>query len=762
MPRKSPPSGGGKAPHHLEVRNRFRTLLLANPNYFGTLDGSAFQAVLPLKGDTTYEELTCVGFQPQVERLEAVVHLKQATGYGGGVCTSGSQEYVRFYLSFDGGATWQDQGVAAFTAYDVSESDTGGRDLEFAVTLQVNPPNHLCWHTDLARVRAILSWNELPPPDQPNWLPPWGNRREETIEIEPIRFGPLKRFLAESKLPAQLAEVLDLEQVVSTKSKVLGATELAELYADKDVELHRFALKELKAAIAKPAVTGSLSSPVNLPEPQPDPGKKKPSQATLAASPVFSEVLAGLPETLKGSLFQKLDPSKLIGVLFPTDGDTRYEELECVGLDPVHQMLVGVLRLKRSSGYSGGPCTDGSREYVTFWADLNGNGTFETCLGTTSVNVYDVADIPAGGLSFAVFLPFDLSHLQRPCQEGPRLVRIRAILSWNAPVPCWEPNHVPTWGNREETLVHVPPGPAAEPGVHVPYLSAVGDIGENDVATSGLATGVAQTTGVAFVDAPFGGKVTLAGRIAYPAPGLEYRVMRKLHSAPATNFAPITNEPEGLKLEIDVWNGTDWVKQNVTVHADADGYYPFEDYAWGHAVRGDLMLNWFTGAAEDGFVYDLRIDVKVDGNPAHDLHSNVVTVRVDNTPPRAELQIDLGSGVVCAEFHQGDTIGGKFRATDAFFGRYWFEILPPEPAHGNLPVPAGGSSNHYAGGTVPDPGVASSAYTLDTSGTGGKPAMDPCGYALVLHVADRTNVDSGRTHHSARDSVGFCVRPVGV
>ncbi|HEX8623793.1 MAG TPA: hypothetical protein VF782_01810 [Allosphingosinicella sp.] len=35
--------------------------------------------------------------------------------------------------------------------------------------------------------------------------------------------------------------------------------------------------------------------------------------------------------------------------------------------------------------------------------------------------------------------------------------------------------------------------------------------------------------------------------------------------------------------------------------------------------------------------------------------------------------------------------------------------------------------------------------------------MLPCGYALVLSVADRTNVNSGADYHRARDSIGFCL-----
>src|SRR5438552_2389511 len=54
-------------------RANFVPLILENPNYFGTLEGSAFQPVKPLKFNTTYEELVCVGLQPDLDRLEAVI-----------------------------------------------------------------------------------------------------------------------------------------------------------------------------------------------------------------------------------------------------------------------------------------------------------------------------------------------------------------------------------------------------------------------------------------------------------------------------------------------------------------------------------------------------------------------------------------------------------------------------------------------------------------------------------------------------------------
>src|SRR5262249_31925807 len=106
-------------------RRQFRALILANPNYFGNIKVSPFKPALSIQSNTTYEEIGCVGFQPQFNRLEAVVYVKRPSGYGGDVCSSGTPEYVRFYLSCDNGATWQDLGLTSFTAYDIPEGAEG-------------------------------------------------------------------------------------------------------------------------------------------------------------------------------------------------------------------------------------------------------------------------------------------------------------------------------------------------------------------------------------------------------------------------------------------------------------------------------------------------------------------------------------------------------------------------------------------------------------------------------------------------------------
>jgi hypothetical protein len=68
-----------------------------------------------------------------------------------------------------------------------------------------------------------------------------------------------------------------------------------------------------------------------------------------------------------------------------------------------------------------------------------------------------------------------------------------------------------------------------------------------------------------------------------------------------------------------------------------------------------------------------------------------------------------------------------------------------------LPAPSSGSSV-FAGGAIADPGVTAGTYSFNTTG------MKPCGYALILRVWDRTNVNSGTARNHNKDSVGFCLK----
>ena len=496
-----------------EARAQFKSLLLANPNYFGTLGDLGPKPELVINGDTAYEEIGCIGYEPELKRLEAVVYVKQEFGYGGGVCSPGTPEYVRFYLSFDGGTTWVDQGMGSFTAYDIP----GSKPLEYDVTVHIDPSSAWCFFEVLPLARAILAWNDPPPPNTPNHIPVWGEVQEAQIQVAPRHFFLVGDLLKELdvELSPDLAQVVSASKSVDTnKPKALTVPELHALYKDTDVPGHRFLHTTLEAQIASPAPAAVLKSPL---------------------SSLFADL--------------DIDLAAVIGAFFKTDGDTSFEELNCVGLNPVESALIGTLTVKKSAGFNGGLCTAGSKEYVAFWIDYGSGFTYA---GTTSVDVHDIIGIGPNGIEYAVFLPVDLTTHQKPCDAGPVTARVRAILSWQTPPPWWNPNFIPHWGNREETTIHIKPGPTVQ--AQVPFLSRLGDVPEQFISTSGKATGSTIQTGFVASDSPFGGDITIAGHIANAIPGQKYRIMRKLHGAPDTSYLPITDEPGGLSLTLSTWD----------------------------------------------------------------------------------------------------------------------------------------------------------------------------------------------------------------
>jgi hypothetical protein len=78
-----------------------------------------------ISSNTFWEALTCVGYNPQISRLEAVVSIKQATGYSGDLCSTGSTAYVRFFIDWYNTGTYVDPGIASFKVFDISDASSG-------------------------------------------------------------------------------------------------------------------------------------------------------------------------------------------------------------------------------------------------------------------------------------------------------------------------------------------------------------------------------------------------------------------------------------------------------------------------------------------------------------------------------------------------------------------------------------------------------------------------------------------------------------
>jgi hypothetical protein len=146
----------------------------------------------PHLDDTFYEQLTCVGLNPDLDVIEATVVLKQGGGYNGDLCSQGSREWVRFYISYDSGATWADVGLSSFEANDVPVgldcAEHSERPLVYSVAHQLtNTIRKSCTVPVLPLIRAILSWQAMPPANQPNWHPIWGNVLEHHVQVKPRR-----------------------------------------------------------------------------------------------------------------------------------------------------------------------------------------------------------------------------------------------------------------------------------------------------------------------------------------------------------------------------------------------------------------------------------------------------------------------------------------------------------------------------------------------------------------------------------------------
>jgi hypothetical protein len=706
-------------PLHQE-RAQFRQLILGNPNYFGNVKVSSFEPVLGVQSDTTYEAIGCVGLQPQFGRLEAVVFINQSLGYGGDVCSSGTPEYVRFYVSFDNGASWQDQGMVSFTAWDIP----GDKPLEYEVTLPIHLSGEFCFVQNLPTARAILSWNNPPPPATPDFTPVWGNVVDARIQVAPLELIPLDELLKEAKveLPHHFDNVLNLAQPVSmTRPQTLNAEELFAQYADKGVPQHRFLFPAIQALIAKPALTESVMTPGF-------PG-------------IFSEL--------------DVDVATVIGKLLETNGDTRYEELACVGLNPALNTLVGVVTIKLPNGYSGNLCSAGSQEYVAFWVDW-GDGVGWTYAGTTSVTVHDITDIPAQGLQYAAFLPVDVTGRRKPCQDGPTTARVRAILSWAVPPQPSNPDYVPTWGNLDETLIHIKPGPIIPIGTHTPVIETVGNMAVTSIdGLTGLSHGPAAGAGFTAIDSPFGGTIFMSGHIAYPpdvvgggAAPLKYRV--SVSNDNGATWQPLTNTFTVWLTQLvnGTWSGPFPYTQSI----DVNGWYTYlEDLIGGPGnpmqfVVENILAEWQTGAPMTG-LWQIKIEAK-------DPVTNIIypgtttdTVCLDNMAPTASITITSGGGA-CADFLVGDLISGTYAVTDEHFSSLSLSVQPGLGGSFTSPAPL---PRTYP--IVPTTGE-SGTWSLDTTG------MPRCGYVVYLDAYDRTIVNSGSIGFHTAAVVGLCLREV--
>jgi hypothetical protein len=171
----------------LSIRKNMQLYILQNPNYFGTIAdiglNKIYKPVYRIKQKNYYEELGGVSYNPATEKLNVSVIVKHASGYLGSPSQGGSKEYIRFYVDYGNNGKWVDEGAVSVGVYDRNFEE----DLFYDVELKINPRIKHCLDKPVAlpKVKAILSWNMLPPANHPDWNVIWGDVKETTIQIAP-------------------------------------------------------------------------------------------------------------------------------------------------------------------------------------------------------------------------------------------------------------------------------------------------------------------------------------------------------------------------------------------------------------------------------------------------------------------------------------------------------------------------------------------------------------------------------------------------
>jgi hypothetical protein len=743
-----------KVPQH---RHEFKTLMLSNPNYFGTFPKLGGKVVLKQQFDTTFEQLTCLGLQPSQSRLEAVVNIKQVTGYGTDPCGTGSQEYVRFFVQQ--GASWIDLGVASFDVFDISGTT---HPLSYCASVDFSAARKFCSAENIVNVRAILSWAIAPPAGDAGFTPVWGNVLNSRVQVAPRYFfkASIAELVADGVLtikPEALASIDANASLTAGTQVPLTYSQLKAQYAKTDVPSSRFGFAEALAVLEKPLISAIPPAPTAAP----------------VKAAAFTTLTAGA------------ELAAILGAIQAPAGDTSYEQLMCAGYNPETRELEAVVEIKRNAGYSGGLCTAGSTEYVSFFAFFGGSWQ---SLGTATVNVHDLAAVSKGPVMYAVYRISNLT--QMPCGSLTG-VPLRAILSWQAQPTG--PNYIPVWGNVINT--HVQPQIGTTGKDEQIRLMRLGSVTVSGISNT---TFLANPTGVAgdcnnANDSPFGGEIIVegdfipkvdvfdhvTGMVLPGAKPIIYQVWTErvdVASAPSqlTNPFGIAIWPPSAPFPPVIFSQTVQPAPGpVTGAVAGTQFYQYMESDL-QAVNPRTLAAFEAGGLAEG---DYQVTVQGwawDGanyNPI--LPSQSKTIHVYNGYPHTELVSTLGGIIAvpmtrpevaisltsipdCGNAKVNDQITGSYSVNDNFFGSVSIDLVPitvggviqPE----NTPV----LSNFNA---AVNQVVYDGSNTFGTSGTFtlSTARMTPCGYTLQITAVDRALVDSHCYAHWNQVGVGFCL-----
>lgn len=133
-----------------------------------------------------YEKMNSCGLHPQQRRPACDVEIRQNFGYGGfGGPPAGSFEYVRFCFDCNNDNIFEYSVVGSVHVTDNPfPAAQGPVWYHSANAVATNTPTTCAWGSGRAiRMRAILSWNWVPPTCTSN--PFWGNRIDFPARLDP-------------------------------------------------------------------------------------------------------------------------------------------------------------------------------------------------------------------------------------------------------------------------------------------------------------------------------------------------------------------------------------------------------------------------------------------------------------------------------------------------------------------------------------------------------------------------------------------------
>ncbi|AUC82202.1 hypothetical protein [Lacinutrix sp. Bg11-31] len=579
--------------------------------------------------NTSFESLGCVGYNSTFKQLTATINIKRQTGYSGGLCTNGSFEYVRFYMNYQEGDGWEDMGYVGVNVHDIpTQKDCSNKDekpINYTVRLNISPKKKSCNIANLPLVRAVLSWSTIPAANDPeltNGTYVWSDKKEVQVQIE-----PLKLFIPDFPIfelddlfnTALLNPELSINAITNLNPNLINTLQKAK----KSIAPKAYNFAELNQLYKK-----EKFGPQRF-------GHK------LLQQVESEKELANITEI--NDLFE-LNDFNLSDVLVnwnQLECNTDFEELLCVGADYNQEALVGTLKIKKPSGYSGNLCSTGSREYVSFWIQTEENCQWKHA-GTTFVSAYDIADIPSDGIHYSVVLPYNFDELKQDC-ENPQVLKVRAILSWNTSPQGFGcsnyGNVVESYIQLQKALVSNGPKLVSVGGVSTDFINNV-----DGLTLAGAKFGFTMNTVTS--GSAFAKKIIIQG-LATTYAGQSYKIKTTNLDTGEVKYVNNTLVLEG--------------HNNVTGSVIYTTVIPVNDvytYIGGNKNTYSVIANFSPGTNNRLLIELEHLGVAVDSQ----------IIQMDNQAPILTLNIDDYGD--CSHFSKGIQIKGNFDIQEAHLSTF--------------------------------------------------------------------------------------------